>query len=76
MYPNPAGENISLQSLTFNHQNMVVEIHDLNGRKLIEKHFKIDNETIEMDISKLKSGVYFYRLVFENKIITKKIIKQ
>ncbi|MCB2207899.1 MAG: T9SS type A sorting domain-containing protein [Bacteroidetes bacterium] len=76
MYPNPAGENISLQSLTLNHQNMVVEIHDLNGRKLIEKHFKLDNETIEMDISKLKSGVYFYRLVLENKIITKKIIKQ
>ncbi|MEE4260378.1 MAG: T9SS type A sorting domain-containing protein, partial [Bacteroidales bacterium] len=51
-----------------------IEIFDLNGRKLLEKHFSKSTKEIEIDVSHLPSGVYFCRLNTENKSVTKKLI--
>ena len=51
-----------------------IEIYDLNGRKLLEKQIPAGRETIEIDVSHLKSGVYFCRLISENKSATQKLI--
>ncbi len=74
LYPNPASSIVSLKSPVFSRQLAVVEVFDLNGRKLLEKHIPIGTEEIELDVSQLKSGIYFIQMTAENKITTKKLI--
>ncbi|MEE4260221.1 MAG: YCF48-related protein [Bacteroidales bacterium] len=79
IFPNPASSvvklaRMGLQSTVFSQQSTVVEIYDLHGRKLLEKHFPAGTEEIEVDVSNLASGVYGCRLSTENKSVTKKII--
>jgi len=76
IFPNPATTLVSIQSPISSSQSAVIEIYDLNGRKLLEKHFPKEAETAEINVSSLKSGVYFCRIIAENKSVTKKIIIQ
>lgn len=76
MYPNPASTVVILQSKAFSQQSALVEIYDLNGRKLLKKLFPAGNETIEVDVSGLQSGVYFCKLITEKVNATKKLIIQ
>lgn len=69
IYPNPAVDKISIISNNKDIKNC--KILDTNGRIILN--------TIEdkIDISTLKSGIYFIQCKFENdKIATKKIIKK
>ncbi len=43
---------------------------------MLEKHIQTGNETIEIDVSSLQSGVYFCRLIFKNTSATQKLIIQ
>ncbi len=76
IYPNPAASFVSLQSAAFSQQSALVEIYDLNGRKLIEKQFRARSEPVEIDVSSLQGGIYFCRLTSENKTTTQKLIIQ
>jgi len=76
IYPNPAKDKFKVQSSKSKVVVSEIKIYDLNGRKMIEKLFPVGSETIEIDVSGLKSGVYFCRLISENKSVTKKLIIQ
>ena len=83
IYPNPAKDKFKVQCQKFFEgmpsakvEAVKVEILDLNGIKLIEKLLPAGSETIEIDVSGLESGVYFCRLVSENKSATQKLIIQ
>ena len=76
-YPNPAGKKFGVQSPEFGVEICgTLEIYDLNGRKLLEKQIPEGSETVEVDVSSLESGVYFCRLISENKSATQKLIIQ
>ena len=53
-----------------------IEIYDLNGRKLLEKQISAGTGEIEIDVSHLKSGVYFCKLITEKANATKKLMIQ
>jgi len=81
--PNPAKDKFTVQSQKFFEgmpsakvEDAHIEIYDLNGRKLLEKQIKSGSETIEIDVSHLKSGVYFCRLITEKANATKKLMIQ
>ncbi len=74
IYPNPAISVINLHSALFIQQASDVEIYDLNGRQLFEKHILKGTESIELDVSHLPSGVYGCKLSTENNSVTKKLI--
>lgn len=76
VYPNPAKSVISLQFAAFSRQSSVFEVYDLNGRKLLEKQIPAGAENIEIDVSHLKNGVYFCRLLTEKYSATQKLIIQ
>ena len=80
IYPNPAKTSISLQSLPkafgISQQSAVVEIFDLHGKKLLEKHIPKGIGKIELDVSHLQSGMYFCRITAKYLSSTKKIIIQ
>ncbi|NNK59194.1 MAG: T9SS type A sorting domain-containing protein [Flavobacteriaceae bacterium] len=70
IYPTLVEDLININS--FQYEVKQLYIQDLNGRAILE--FNYPESTI--DLSFLKSGLYFVSLHIDNKVITKKIIKQ
>ncbi|MCK4919614.1 MAG: sulfatase-like hydrolase/transferase [Bacteroidales bacterium] len=73
IYPNP----VTNGSLTINFNTTVksarAEIYNAAGQK--EKRVTIEKtDQFDLDISTLKSGIYFLRINVENKVITQKVI--
>jgi len=77
IFPNPAVNSVNVK-LSGTIIGSDVFIFDLTGK--IVKHTEIYNEelspvtTAQIDISKLQSGVYFVKLIDEDRDITKKLI--
>ena len=69
VFPNPAINNITFAT-QINIEN--VSVFDVNGRLI--KHIKNPDKTI--DVSNLKTGVYFIRFTIQNGFTTKRFIKQ
>jgi len=74
VYPNPAREGFRVTGYGLQVEGAAIELYDLNGRKVLENHIHVGTETMEIDVSSLKSGVYLCRLIMENKSVTKKLI--
>ncbi len=68
IYPSPAKELLYIR--TDNRVDMV-NILDLNGKGIME--FSLTNN--EIDISRLKSGIYFMQILSEGEIYTEKFMK-
>ena len=72
MYPNPASGKVFIKGL--NSKNYTAEIINIEGRKIFESNVDADGS---VDISSLKSGVYFVNLksneikVYSQKLIVK-----
>jgi hypothetical protein len=76
IFPNPAAGKFKVQSSKFKVEEAKLEIYDLNGRKLLEKQIIAGTNNSEIDVSQLKSGVYFCRLLIEKYSATQKLIIQ
>jgi hypothetical protein len=69
LYPIPATNNLFIKNDTHLIQNM--KMYDYTGR-LLREWLSIQNSEINIDISDLQSGIYF----FDIDGITKKVVKQ
>ena len=62
-----------------NYKNLLsYEIYDLNGNIITNKTYQSNTQnenSIDIDIDLLQKGIYTIKLVFENQIVTKKLIK-
>ena len=76
VFPNPAKETLWLAGTDKLDGNKEINIYDLNGRMVIQKHFSALTEVLELDVSALKSGIYFCRITTKDLSVTKKIIIQ
>jgi hypothetical protein len=73
VYPNPTKDKIIIEtSLKIGHS--FLSIHNIDGKELI--HYQLNDCTTELDISDLKKGVYFLKILNDKTIFTKKIIKE
>jgi len=72
LHPSPAGDNITINSK--NDENYFVEVIDIQGKILISK--KILNQTDQINLQGIKSGIYFVRITSRQDIFTYKIIKE
>ncbi|MBA3665415.1 MAG: T9SS type A sorting domain-containing protein [Bacteroidetes bacterium] len=74
LFPNPSGDKVSIQNKTGLLIKEIYIFNKLNQVILSGQHFSGPNEVI--DVSCLAEGVYFVKIVFENKeVLFKKIIK-
>ena len=75
VYPNPTKDLLFIESQFFG-GSLTCEIYDLSGRKRFERRLKSSKESL--DISELNDGLFFYRMIEDNKRILKtgKLIKQ
>ena len=71
VFPNPATTVVNIQSISNIEQVMLFDIH---GRAVMQQN--LNNTAASLDVSGLKTGVYFAVIQSEGKTTTKKIIKQ
>ena len=70
VYPNPTLETITI-STSINNSEFVVS--DINGKVLSNERF---SKTSQFNFSEYPSGVYFIKVISEDNVVTKKIVKQ
>ncbi len=80
IFPNPANNQITLKFKyfdTFKEENCMMEIIDINGRKIFETPSSLHlNAEQTIDVSDLNSGMYFLRLSTHDFLINQKFIKE
>lgn len=67
MYPNPTHSSVSIEGLK---GVAIVEVYDMNGRKLTEQHF-YQSTTLPLYMS---TGIYLVKILSDNKTATQKLI--
>lgn len=70
-YPNPVND---LLTITYTDAITNVEVFDLNGRLVITRNF--DNQTVQLDFSKLSSGTYMLNIKTKENSQFVKIVKK
>jgi hypothetical protein len=70
IYPNPVGTTLQLQLPTF-HENMTYSVFDINGRRVLNA--PLTSKTVE--VGSLNKGLYFIRILDNNKLLVKKFFK-
>ena len=72
IYPVPASTYVTVKIPEA--KRAVVEVYDLTGKQLMEKHFEAGATKTEVNVSGLSNGFYLCKITAENKVITKKLI--
>lgn len=76
-YPNPFNPTTNIRFALPLQNEVTIEIYDILGRKVMtlldNQSFQAGTHTIEWDASSLASGVYIYRLITPNRILSKKM---
>ena len=68
IYPNPGNNTINMQ-LPDNINNAELSIFNISGKMIISKHLNNGLNTVSTD--NLKSGIYFYRIITNGKVLSK-----
>jgi len=74
-YPNPANDKVILEFPPMA-KDYTISICNLNGSEVFKQQFSPFTLKSEINISTLSDGVYFVKLISDNKIEVRKIVKQ
>lgn len=75
IYPNPTSGRVNLEMPFNESKTSEIKIYDTKG-SVVHNESLIGSKTIEIDLSKLKKGIYFYRIQQDVDFYQGKIIKQ
>lgn len=75
IYPNPATDNIQLQSKLSDVNNAELKIYDVHGKEVFSKSYtNLLKQSVKINISDFSQGIYFLSIKAKNKTITKKFV--
>ncbi|RNC79520.1 MAG: T9SS C-terminal target domain-containing protein [Balneola sp.] len=76
-YPNPFNPTTNIQFALPSAQNVTLKVYNMLGQEVAtlinNENLQAGSQTISFDASSLSSGVYIYRLVGANTVLTKKM---
>lgn len=61
-YPNPAANRIAITNPLKNGENGMLEVFDINGKKVLQKKIYGVNTELNLDVTDLTRGVYIYSI--------------
>jgi len=71
-YPNPTADRIMITNPLENGENALLEVFDMNGKRIMKKNISGNETEIILDVSNLNNGTYIYKINGEaNKFIKK-----
>ncbi|TWO32879.1 T9SS type A sorting domain-containing protein [Seonamhaeicola sediminis] len=74
LFPNPASNKVNLKFKTLSSSNVGIRVYDLQGKLVLNSASKSINNLVNVDISSLRSGLYFLNVLADENEITKKLI--
>jgi hypothetical protein len=78
IYPNPATDQLKVEFVTENAMVPEIRIFDLTGKmvRLFDKEFILKSEVFraDLDISDLKSGIYFVKVIQGERVWSEKLV--
>ncbi|MBC8146459.1 MAG: T9SS type A sorting domain-containing protein [Bacteroidetes bacterium] len=76
LFPNPSDGKFSIISKKLNIKNAVLEVYDVNGRKVYDKSeiYLNPNSLLNFEISHLNNGFYFIKILNNDYSIIRKLI--
>ena len=72
IYPNPTTGKFRIVNSGLRIEN--VEVYDVYGKRIMT--VKVEDHSVELDLSGNASGVYFTRIITDKGVVTKRIVKQ
>ncbi|MBL4706126.1 MAG: T9SS type A sorting domain-containing protein [Flavobacteriales bacterium] len=77
-YPNPMQDNLTLKITSAEAVYVTIFILDMSGRFILEKTINLVNSenTINLDVSMLSSGMYNFKIIGKNINLSQKLIKK
>jgi hypothetical protein len=75
VYPNPSTGLFYFQMMENTSQNLDIKVYNISGQLVLAKSGLEISESIEIDISAMNNGLYFYELSTEAKRFTGRLIK-
>ena len=77
IFPNPVSDNLNIYIDKINDIKVCIDIFDVKGRIVLENDTFMSNNEMSIDVSSLKSGMYFCRIKTEEKyVFTDTFIKE
>lgn len=76
-YPNPFNPSTNIQFFLPEKSHIQIEVYDSMGRrveKLANRSYSAGSHTVDFNAENLSSGIYFYRLIASNTVITKQMV--
>jgi len=72
-FPNPADKEITFTFKGMELPSVVVEVYEITG--LFSTSFKPENDIQVLNVSEMKEGLYFYKVLYNGKVlITEKFV--
>ncbi len=77
IFPNPAQEyvKIKLPDMPEDRDNILLQIHDIQGKLIIEKNIPPSLPNVDLDIRTWADGVYYISLHQQNNYWVSKLVK-
>ncbi len=73
VYPNPASDMLNIELYDVVPNNFSCIMYDITGRAIPVEPFEVYSDKMEIDLTKVKSGIYFLQINVNNQKITKKV---
>ncbi|MFD0835298.1 T9SS type A sorting domain-containing protein [Mariniflexile aquimaris] len=74
LYPNPITTHATIK-FSENVSNLVsISIYDMLGKQIFNKKERPSNNTLTVSRENIESGIYIMKIMYENKIITKRVL--
>ncbi len=73
VYPNPAGDHITITMQNTNNKKHIAEIYDMQGRLFLSTEIK--NQSTNIDVSEYPKGIYLLKITGDSGVWVKKIVK-
>ncbi|MFI1770866.1 T9SS type A sorting domain-containing protein [Thalassobellus citreus] len=74
--PNPANNLVTLSFGKVNANNISVNIYNIQGKQILKASKTLQNKSVTLDVSHLKSGLYFLKVSIDDSEVVKKLIKE
>ena len=74
VFPNPAVDNLFIETAHNDNENISVSLFNTTGTEILHKQFTATSSIMTLDVSKLPSGIYFYRINSGDKLMQGKIL--
>ena len=75
VYPNPVKDKLTINLESMNGQVKAILVYDALGKAVLSPTLNASGENLEVNMSGLKSGLYFIRIEYGNTIETVRIVK-